>query len=92
MLVAEDNDVNQMVVGEMLRRMGHAVAFADDGAQAVAAVAAGRYDLVLMDCQMPGMDGFAATAAIRAAERIGPAAVDPTPTTPPAARRCRSSP
>ena len=67
-LVAEDNEVNQMVVGEMLRRLGVAHDVVNDGRAAVAAVAGGRYDLVLMDCQMPELDGFGATAAIRAAE------------------------
>ncbi len=68
LLVAEDNDVNQMVVGELLRRLGYAADLVDDGRAAVAAVARGGYDLVLMDCQMPEMDGFEAAAAIRAAE------------------------
>ena len=67
-LVAEDNDVNQMVVGEMLRRLGYAHDVVGDGRAAVAAVAGGGYDLVLMDCQMPEMDGFEAAAALRAAE------------------------
>jgi PAS domain S-box-containing protein len=68
LLVAEDNDVNQMVVGEMLRRLGYAHDMVGDGRAAVTAVAGGGYDLVLMDCQMPDLDGFEATAAIRAAE------------------------
>ncbi len=67
-LVAEDNDVNQMVIGEMLRRLGHSVALVADGRAAVAAARAGGHDLILMDCQMPEMDGFAAAAAVRAAE------------------------
>ena len=66
-LVAEDNDVNQMVVGEMLRRLGHTPELVDNGHAAVLAAAGGGFDLVLMDCQMPVMDGFAATAALRAA-------------------------
>ncbi len=67
-LVAEDNEVNQVVVGEMLRRLGYAADLVDDGRAAVAAAAGGGYALVLMDCQMPELDGFEATAAIRAAE------------------------
>jgi CheY-like chemotaxis protein len=64
-LVAEDNPVNQEVAAAMLRRRGHHVDVASNGTEAVAAVLAGRYDVVLMDIQMPEMDGFAATAAIR---------------------------
>ena len=70
-LVAEDNEVNQMVVGELLRRLGCWADLVDNGHAAVLAVAGGGYDLVLMDCQMPTMDGFAATAAIRLAEDPG---------------------
>jgi len=66
--VAEDNDVNQMVVGALLDRLGYAHDVVGDGRAAVSAVATGGYHLVLMDCQMPEMDGFDATAAIRAAE------------------------
>ncbi len=67
-LVAEDNEVNQMVVGEMLRRLGYAHDLVADGRAAADAAAGGGYDLVLMDCQMPELDGFEAAAAIRAAE------------------------
>jgi signal transduction histidine kinase/ActR/RegA family two-component response regulator len=64
-LVAEDNLVNQTVVQGMLSYFGHAVHLVGDGATAVEAVRNGNYDVVLMDMQMPGMDGIAATRLIR---------------------------
>jgi PAS domain S-box-containing protein len=70
-LLAEDNQVNQMVAAEILRRAGYACDLADDGVQAVAAVYRQHYDLILMDCQMPGLDGFDATRQVRAAQRTG---------------------
>jgi CheY-like chemotaxis protein/HPt (histidine-containing phosphotransfer) domain-containing protein len=66
-LVAEDNPVNQRVVQAMLTRLGYAVDIADDGRRAVDLVLTRHYDVVLMDCQMPELDGFAATREIRAA-------------------------
>jgi signal transduction histidine kinase/CheY-like chemotaxis protein len=68
-LVAEDNPVNQLVAVRMLQKRGHTVTVAGDGAQALAAMAVAEFDVVLMDVQMPGMDGFTATAAIRAGEQ-----------------------
>jgi len=65
-LVAEDNPVNQRVVLKMLERLGVRADLATDGAQAIAAVAKVRYDLVLMDVQMPQVDGLTATQEIRA--------------------------
>jgi two-component system sensor histidine kinase/response regulator len=68
-LLAEDNPVNREVAIEMLRGIGCDVDAVEQGQEAVEAVQARRYDLVLLDCQMPQMDGFAASQAIRAGER-----------------------
>ncbi|MEO7409859.1 MAG: PAS domain S-box protein [Sphingomicrobium sp.] len=70
LLLAEDLDINQLLVTEMLERMGYAVELAVDGADAVAQIEAARdadrlFDLVLMDIQMPRMDGYEATQIIR---------------------------
>jgi signal transduction histidine kinase/CheY-like chemotaxis protein len=67
-LVVEDNAVNQEVTKEMLAIMGCRVEMAKDGGEAVDAVREKAYDLVLMDCQMPVMDGFEATSVIRRIE------------------------
>ncbi|MET0382479.1 MAG: response regulator [Burkholderiaceae bacterium] len=64
-LLAEDNPINQMVAGELLRGVGLEVHCAGDGVRAVAMARAASYDLILMDMQMPTMDGLAAARAIR---------------------------
>jgi len=64
-LVAEDNPTNRLVALAQLMKLGYQASAVNDGAAAVEAVSTGGYDLVLMDCQMPVMDGFAATRLIR---------------------------
>ena len=64
-LVAEDNAVNQKLMGALLRRVGHDVVIASNGLEAVERFQTERFDLVLMDVQMPEMDGFDATFEIR---------------------------
>ena len=65
-LLVEDNPINQEVASELLSAAGLVVSCAGDGARAVEMALAERYDLILMDVQMPVMDGLAATRAIRA--------------------------
>jgi signal transduction histidine kinase/DNA-binding response OmpR family regulator len=68
-LLAEDNPSNQQVAAEMLRRLGCVVTLAANGVEAVELMHMNSFDLVLMDCQMPQMDGLTATRHIRATER-----------------------
>jgi hypothetical protein len=65
-LLAEDGEANQLVAAAILRKAGYAVDLARDGEEALGAARTAAYDLILMDVRMPRMDGFAATAAIRA--------------------------
>ncbi len=69
-LVAEDNTINQTLAVRILEKRGYSVSVAPDGQAAVEAFETGGFELVLMDIQMPGMDGFEATAAIREREKL----------------------
>ena len=69
LLVVEDNPINQLVTMRMLAFLGYEADLAQNGREALAAVRARDYDAILMDCQMPLMDGFEATRAIREIER-----------------------
>ncbi len=68
-LLAEDNPVNQLVAIRLLERRGHSVVVATNGREAITALAHQPFDVILMDVQMPVMDGLAATAEIRSVER-----------------------
>jgi CheY-like chemotaxis protein len=70
-LLAEDNDINQVMVVNLLEKWGHRVVLARDGREALATLERQRFDVALMDVQMPEMDGFEVTAAVRQKERAG---------------------
>ncbi len=67
-LLAEDNAVNQRLAQRMIEKMGHSVMVVDNGRKAVEAALHQTFDVILMDLQMPEMDGFEATACIREAQ------------------------
>ena len=69
-MLAEDNPVNQLLATRLLEKRGHRVTVAANGREALAAIEKESYDLVLMDVQMPELDGLEATLAIREREKV----------------------
>lgn len=67
-LVAEDNEINRLLTGTLLKKMGHEVHFVGNGEEAVSEALSGAYDAVLMDLHMPGIDGLAALQQIRTSD------------------------
>jgi CheY-like chemotaxis protein len=76
-LVVDDARVSRFLTQSVLERLGFEVVVVDDGREAVEADAAGDFDAIIMDCQMPHMDGFQATAAIRRREADSQSAITP---------------
>ncbi|WP_375413208.1 PAS-domain containing protein [uncultured Bradyrhizobium sp.] len=72
LLLAEDNDLNRQLIKAMLEQAGHEVTVVNDGAEAVRIAVENEFDAILMDVQMPEIDGYAATRAIRSATRHTP--------------------
>jgi CheY-like chemotaxis protein len=70
-LLVEDNDVNRLVARRLLEKLGMKVSEATDGTEALKMIDNNRFDLVLMDCRMPTMDGYQATGLIRERQRTG---------------------
>ena len=68
-MLADDNRVNQIVGSQVLKNLGHSVTVASNGQEAAEEASVKRYDVIFMDCQMPVMDGFDATKAIRSLPR-----------------------
>jgi signal transduction histidine kinase/ActR/RegA family two-component response regulator len=69
-LIAEDNSVNRVIAIKMVEKLGHSAIAVTNGVEAIDALRASRYDLVLMDCQMPELDGYEATRTIRTTRTI----------------------
>jgi len=69
-LIIEDNEINQMVLDKILKKLGHHTHLADDGVEGYQAAKSSTFDLILMDCQMPNMDGFECTHLIRNSDNI----------------------
>jgi len=68
-LVVEDNSINRLIAGKLLQRLGLQFEYAEDGAEALEKLTSTRFDLVLMDCLMPRLDGFATTEQWRTYEQ-----------------------
>ncbi|QDS91534.1 Sensor histidine kinase RcsC [Roseimaritima multifibrata] len=70
-LIAEDNHINQLYIAELMKYLGCTCDVVENGDEALNALQKNRYDLILMDCQMPEMDGFTATREIRRLQSVG---------------------